>query len=255
MLRTGTQYRQLPARRPSGLDQRRARARCHHASGIPADRLAACQALRHGARGDAQRGDVAMWMTPAENVQPGAEAAEDAAGLAGQAGLCRCAVERDWRRRRADRRRDDRRVVVAVGRQGGAGRRSIRGSPECRAPHHACADGRSVPCVGEHRSEGRPLQAAAGAGPGHAAPRGEGTDAGIVVRGAKYETAAAYANQAFVKPTDRELGRRQARPITRSGSSSTWGGRASSHLPHRFRRPRAGRGLSAVRTASTKSTR
>ncbi len=27
------------------------------------------------------------------------------------------------------------------------------------------------------------------------------TDAGIVVRGAKYETAAAYANQAFIKPT------------------------------------------------------
>ena len=27
------------------------------------------------------------------------------------------------------------------------------------------------------------------------------TDNGIVVRGAKYETAAAYANQAFVKPT------------------------------------------------------
>ena len=27
------------------------------------------------------------------------------------------------------------------------------------------------------------------------------TDAGIVVRGAKYETAAAYANQAFLKPT------------------------------------------------------
>ena len=27
------------------------------------------------------------------------------------------------------------------------------------------------------------------------------TDRGIVVRGAKYETAAAYANQAFVKPT------------------------------------------------------
>ena len=27
------------------------------------------------------------------------------------------------------------------------------------------------------------------------------TDNGIVVRGAKYETAAAYANQAFIKPT------------------------------------------------------
>ena len=27
------------------------------------------------------------------------------------------------------------------------------------------------------------------------------TDSGIIVRGAKFETAAAYANQAFVKPT------------------------------------------------------
>ena len=27
------------------------------------------------------------------------------------------------------------------------------------------------------------------------------TDAGIIVKGAKFETAAAYANQAFVKPT------------------------------------------------------
>jgi 4-hydroxyphenylacetate 3-monooxygenase len=32
------------------------------------------------------------------------------------------------------------------------------------------------------------------------------TDAGIVVRGAKYETAAAYANQAFVKPTNANWG-------------------------------------------------
>jgi 4-hydroxyphenylacetate 3-monooxygenase len=32
------------------------------------------------------------------------------------------------------------------------------------------------------------------------------TDAGIVVRGAKYETAAAYANQAFTKPTNANWG-------------------------------------------------
>jgi 4-hydroxyphenylacetate 3-monooxygenase len=32
------------------------------------------------------------------------------------------------------------------------------------------------------------------------------TDAGIIVRGAKYETAAAYANQAFVKPTNANWG-------------------------------------------------
>jgi 4-hydroxyphenylacetate 3-monooxygenase len=35
------------------------------------------------------------------------------------------------------------------------------------------------------------------------------TDAGIVVRGAKYETAAAYANQAFVKPTIANWGNEQ----------------------------------------------
>ena len=33
------------------------------------------------------------------------------------------------------------------------------------------------------------------------------TDRGIIVRGAKYETAAAYANQAFRQTNHRELGR------------------------------------------------
>ena len=43
--------------------------------------------------------------------------------------------------------------------------------------------------------------APAGAGPRHACARGRETDDGIVIRGAKYETAAAYADQAFLKPT------------------------------------------------------
>ena len=48
------------------------------------------------------------------------------------------------------------------------------------------------------------------------------TDNGIVVRGAKYETAAAYANQAFVKPTianwgDAELSDYAARLHRRDG--------------------------------------
>jgi 4-hydroxyphenylacetate 3-monooxygenase len=34
------------------------------------------------------------------------------------------------------------------------------------------------------------------------------TDEGIVVRGAKFETAAAYANQAFTKPTIANWGQR-----------------------------------------------
>ena len=72
------------------------------------------------------------------------------------------------------------------------------------------------------------------------------TDAGIVVRGAKYETAAAYANQAFVKPTIAQLGRRQAVGLRGRVHRRHGLARHEAHLPHRFRRTRASRGLSAV---------
>jgi 4-hydroxyphenylacetate 3-monooxygenase len=45
------------------------------------------------------------------------------------------------------------------------------------------------------------------------------TDGGIVVRGAKFETAAAYANQAFVKPTIANWGRQRALRLRASASS------------------------------------
>ena len=47
------------------------------------------------------------------------------------------------------------------------------------------------------------------------------TDAGIVVRGAKYETAAAYANQAFIKPTIANWGNEQPFGLCASASSAT----------------------------------
>ena len=56
------------------------------------------------------------------------------------------------------------------------------------------------------------------------------TDNGIVVRGAKYETAAAYANQAFVKPTIGDWGDAELCRTTRSASSSTWARPASRHI-------------------------
>ena len=81
------------------------------------------------------------------------------------------------------------------------------------------------------------------------------TDNGIVVRGAKFETAAAYANQAFVKPTIGDWGEPSS-PTTRVGFVADMGApRHQAHLPPGLRRPRAGRGLPARQPASTRSTR
>ncbi len=46
------------------------------------------------------------------------------------------------------------------------------------------------------------------------------TDAGIVVRGAKYETAAAYANQAFTKPTIANWGDEKLRTMPWASSAT-----------------------------------
>ena len=72
------------------------------------------------------------------------------------------------------------------------------------------------------------------------------TDAGIVVRGAKYETAAAYANQAFTKPTIANWGNERAIRLRRRLHLRPRLAEPEIHLPHRLRRPRAGRRLSAV---------
>ena len=62
------------------------------------------------------------------------------------------------------------------------------------------------------------------------------TDAGIIVRGAKYETAAAYANQAFTKPTIANWGNRSS-PTMRVGFIvRSRLARHEVHLPHRLRR-------------------
>ena len=66
------------------------------------------------------------------------------------------------------------------------------------------------------------------------------TDAGIVVRGAKYETAAAYANQAFVKPTIANWGDDKLSDYAVGFHRRHGLARHEAHLPHRVRRPRAG---------------
>ena len=106
------------------------------------------------------------------------------------------------RRRHPRRRRDGRRDVVAVRRPG----RAQRGRPAVRRSN-----------IRRHVAQAQredPFHVSANTDPkGDRSKRPQDqdpdmllhvvreTDSGIVVRGAKYETAAAYANQAFVKPT------------------------------------------------------
>ena len=97
------------------------------------------------------------------------QAAAHARGLAGQAPRRRRRARRHRRRRHPRRRRDRRRDVVAARRPGrpGRGRPALLGQHP--PPHPARGPRRSVPCLGQHRPQGRPLQAPAGPGPRHAA--------------------------------------------------------------------------------------
>ena len=71
-------------------------------------------------------------------------------------------------------------------------------------------------------------------------------DDGIVIRGAKYETAAAYSNQAFLKPTIANWGDAKLSEYAVGCHHAHGCARREAHLPHRFHRPRACQGLSAV---------
>ena len=81
------------------------------------------------------------------------------------------------------------------------------------------------------------------------------TDAGIIVRGAKYETAAAYANQAFVKPTIANWGDDKLSDYA-LGFICDMGAKGLKHICRTgFAGPGAGARLSACPTAATRSIR
>ena len=127
--------------------------------------------------------------------------AADPTGLAGQAPRRRPGAGRGARRGDPRRRRDHRRDVGALRRPG----RAQRGGSALRREHPAsCAAGGHrgpVPHVGQHRSQGRPLEAAAGSGSRHAAARGEGDRRRHHRARRQVRDRRAYANQAFTKPT------------------------------------------------------
>src|SRR6516225_922220 len=80
------------------------------------------------------------------------------------------------------------------------------------------------------------------------------TDAGIILRGAKYETAASYADQAFLKPTI-PAGAMSSYRIMRSAASSRWTPPGSSTSAARASLAAAVRPTILSPIASMKSTR
>ena len=122
--------------------------------------------------------------------------------LAGQAGRGRRHPRRRRRRGHPGRRRDGRRDVVAVRRA----ERAERDRPGVLREHRPATSAAPQLLDPFHVSANTDPKGNRSLRPQDQDPDvllhvvGE-TDNGIVVRGAKFETAAAYANQAFVKPT------------------------------------------------------
>ena len=105
---------------------------------------------------------------------------------------------------------------------------------------------RSVPCLGEHRPEGRPLESAAGPGSRHAAPRREGDGCRDRRARRQIRDGGGLREPGLHQADDRQLGERSlfrlcARLHLRSRLAGT-----EVHLPHRLCRTRAGGGLSAL---------
>ena len=153
-------------------------------------------------------------------------------------------------------RRDGRRDVVAVRRPG----RAQRGRPAVRrehpAPHRpACRHRRPVPRLGQHRPQGRPLEAPAGSGSRHAAAR-RARDRQRHRRARRQVRDGGRLRQPGVRQADhRQLGRQRAVRLRARLHRATWARRASSTSaapasPAARRQP-----TTRWPTASTRSTR
>ena len=147
------------------------------------------------------------------------------------------------------------RDVVAVRRPGRAqrGRPDLRREhPPPRAPH---GPRRSLPRVGQHRPQGRPLEAPAGPGPRHAPARRAGD--GHRHRGARRQVRdrRGLRQPGLRQADDRQLGRVASCPTTPSASSATSARPACASSAARASpaatRPRTTR----CRTGPTRSTR
>ena len=170
MIRTGEEYRESLR---DGREVWMSGERVHDVTTHPQFRpiVDARARIYDMAHEDATR-DVMSYVGRRRRAQCDLDAAPPhARALGRQAAHGRRRVRRARRRGHARGRRDGRRDVVAVRRQGGAGRGRPAVVGQHRAAHPARTARGSVPRLRQHRSEGRSLQAAAGSGPRHAAAR------------------------------------------------------------------------------------
>ena len=156
----------------------------------------------------------------------------------------RYAPRGDRRRGHPRRRRNGRRDVVAVRRPG----RARRGRPAILQEHPQSrrqgAAQRSVPRLGQHRSQGRPLQAAAGAGSGHAAACREGDRCGHRRARREVRDGGRLCQPGLHQADHRQLGQRCAIGLRRGLHLRSQLAQPQIHLPHGLCRPRAQGGLS-----------
>ena len=253
MIRTGAQYRDSIRDGRAGLYRRRAREGRDDPSDVQAAGRHPRPLLRHAARGrDARSHELCRgWRDPRRRQQ----AALHPGRLVAEAPRDRHVAGRSRRRRHPGRRRDRGRDVVAVRRPGRArrGRPAIlqeHPQPRPQGPAH-----RSVPCLGQHRSQGRPLQAAAGAGPRHAAACREGDRRRHRRARRQVRDGGGLCQPGLHQADHRQLGQQRAVGLCRGFHLRFRLTQPQVHLPHRLRRPRARRTTIRWPTASTRSIR
>ena len=126
--------------------------------------------------------------------------------------------------------------------------RSIRSSPtNIRNAHRPrCCTRDPFHVSANTDPEGRPLQAAAGAGPGHAAACGQGDRRRHRRARRQIRDGGGLCQPGVHQADHRQLGRRRLFRLCGRLHLRSRLARPEIHLPHRVRRPRAGRRLSAV---------
>ncbi len=208
MIRTGEQYRDsIRDGREVYINGERVRDVTRHPMFKP---LVDIRARIYDMQHDPATRDVMTFAHRRRGLRRRPQASLYPAGLVGEAPGHRRGLPRHRRRGDPRRRRDGGRDVVALRRAGRAQRGRSAVLQEHRQPHRQGDQARSLPCLGQHRSQGRPLEAPAGPGPRHAAACGEGDRRGHHRARRQVRDRRRLCQPGLHQAHHRQLGRREA---------------------------------------------